>query len=357
MRIEKFTDKQKLILRLTDLAESGRYVFRGYTKQDQLLPNLMRKNVVDVEKELLFEFERFGNQYLDTSNPIDFMSYAQHFGLSTRLMDFTYNPFVALFFALFTPKNTNYKNAEDKDFYYIRVVNIDDNILIHHVPIFNRGDFFEINSMAKRCVELFETVDMMFNLNHDFGTSSFMDRKQAIFNFFTAVARQSGCDERHYVEINYKKIDSKKMFLIDPNQSNQRLVMQQGLFMFPYDLNEEHHRDIVNNNSTVIMIHKSLRESLQRYLDTIGINSFRLMPDLPSVCEAVERKVKDKRNSQRDLFKKAVSLEEVLQFVEQHKDVPISQISNDLGASISTVKKYVDQLISQGLIDPEKMAE
>lgn len=43
---------------------------------------------------------------------------------------------------------------------------------------------------------------------------------------------------------------------------------------------------------------------LLAYLDTIGINAFRIMPDLPSVCEAVERKVKDSRSAKSTLFKK-----------------------------------------------------
>ena len=73
--------------------------------------------------------------------------------------------------------------------------------------------------------------------------------------------------------------------------------MQQGLFMFPYTLNENEHNTILDDNTKVIRIHKDLRESLLTYLDTLGINAFRIMPDLASVCGAVERKVKDKRAS------------------------------------------------------------
>ena len=47
-----------------------------------------------------------------------------------------------------------------------------------------------------------------------------------------------------------------------------------------------------------------IRDELQRYLDTIGINSYRLMPDLSSVCEAVERKIRDERVRSSVLFKK-----------------------------------------------------
>ena len=77
LKTETFNNKSALIARLTELAESGNWVFRGYSKQDQLHPNIIRRKLVDQERELLFEFERSANQYLNTSNPVDFMSYAQ----------------------------------------------------------------------------------------------------------------------------------------------------------------------------------------------------------------------------------------------------------------------------------------
>lgn len=118
MEIETYDDKSGLISRLTKLAENGRYIFRGYSHQSQLLPSIVRKKLIDQEAALLFEFERSANQYLNTSNPVDFMSYAQHYGLATRLLDFTYNPFIALYFALFTSKGPNYTVEDDKKYYY-----------------------------------------------------------------------------------------------------------------------------------------------------------------------------------------------------------------------------------------------
>lgn len=291
---EEFKNKSKLIARLTELAESGNYVFRGYSKQDQLKPNIIRRNLVDRERELLFEFERSANQYLNTSNPVDFMSYAQHYGLATRLIDFTYNPFIALFFALFAPKDDEYKVGEDTLYYYIRYCNIEDNILIRHVPIFNRGDFFEINSMAKRSMELIETVDMMFNEKHSFDYPEYMGRDKAISLFFNSIASKAlMINPEEYIRVNESKINRNSLFFIDPNQSNLRLVMQQGLFLFPYTLNEARYMELIDKNTRVIKISKDLRDELQTYLDTIGINSYRLMPDLASVCKAVERKVRD----------------------------------------------------------------
>lgn len=112
-------------------------------------------------------------------------------------------------------------------------------------------------------------------------------------------------DSDKYVSDNASKINKNSLFFVDPNQSNQRLVMQQGLFLFPYTLETKRHMELLDNNTGLIKISKDIREELQIYLDTIGINSYRLMPDLSSVCEAVVRKVKDARAKDSSLFKKS----------------------------------------------------
>ena len=300
-----FTNKDHLIDRLTELAISGQWVFRGYNTQEQLLPNVIRRNVSDVEDTLLFEFERYGAQYINASNPVDFMSYAQHFGLSTRLLDFTYNPFVALYFALFSPKsNGNYRNPEDKDYYYIRYASTNNNIMIHHIPYFNDGPLFEINSMAQRSMALIETVEAMFS-GQNISSFLFDSPEKMVSAFFKSIAMHTGINDMDaFVSDNKEKVSNGAILFIDPNQSNQRLVMQQGLFMFPYTLDEKKHLQVIESNTSLIKIKKELRDELLAYLDTIGINAFRIMPDLPSVCEAVERKVKDRRSANRTLFKK-----------------------------------------------------
>ena len=300
-----FTNKDHLIDRLTELAISGQWVFRGYNTQEQLLPNVIRRNVSDVEDTLLFEFERYGAQYINASNPVDFMSYAQHFGLSTRLLDFTYNPFVALYFALFSPKsNGNYRNPEDKDYYYIRYASTNNNIMIHHIPYFNDGPLFEINSMAQRSMALIETVEAMFS-GQNISSFLFDSPEKMVSAFFKSIAMHTDINDMDaFVSDNKEKVSNGAILFIDPNQSNQRLVMQQGLFMFPYTLDEKKHQQVIESNTSLIKIKKDLRDELLAYLDTIGINAFRIMPDLPSVCEAVERKVKDSRNAKSTLFKK-----------------------------------------------------
>lgn len=105
MRTEVFQTANNVISALTDLAKNRNLVFRGYSKQPELYPNIIReKDLRNREIELLADFEKYGLQYFSVNNAIDFMSYAQHFGLPTRLLDFTYNPLLLHFSLLYICK-------------------------------------------------------------------------------------------------------------------------------------------------------------------------------------------------------------------------------------------------------------
>ena len=286
---EYYDEKDSLIQDLTFLARQGNYVFRGYSKQDQLLPNIIReKDLSPNEKIYLNEFEKYGSHYFVATNPLDFLSYAQHYGLPTRLLDFTYNPFIALSFALFAKKGVNYKESEDRDYYYIRYCDMKQNILIKGFPVFNGLCFgsYESDSISDRCYNNISDYTKKMN-------------NSKIENFNDYLDGLHSCDyaatieKNEYISLLKDKIAQKRLCFIDANQSNQRIIMQQGLFMLPYILNVNDLSSQILENTNVIKVNKSLRGELLEYLDTLGFNTFRLMPDLPNVCAAITQKVAD----------------------------------------------------------------
>ena len=89
---------------------SDQYIFRGISRRSELNPSICRKydretqtlvNLKDQEFALLHAFRQQASNLLSgTMETLDYVACAQHYGIPTRLIDWTYNPFIALYFAL-----------------------------------------------------------------------------------------------------------------------------------------------------------------------------------------------------------------------------------------------------------------
>lgn len=105
MKIESFLDFHNYLLRFI-----GRVViFRGVTdaNKDKLVPRLGRTEktlieIMNLETTIFRTFQEQSRPYLDfvPNNDWEWLALAQHHGLPTRLLDWTRNPLVALYFAV-----------------------------------------------------------------------------------------------------------------------------------------------------------------------------------------------------------------------------------------------------------------
>jgi hypothetical protein len=141
--------KNNYIISVTQLIEdiegipgTGVYtLFRGQNSSYPLLPKIARKDPTKDttvnEKEMIIELKRrmATDNILNGMDEWDCLVYAQHYGLATRLLDWTTNPLGALWFAV------SDANATADGFIYLLVVDESD-LLDKH----KHGGPFDIKS-------------------------------------------------------------------------------------------------------------------------------------------------------------------------------------------------------------------
>lgn len=82
------------------------FLFRGQVTDSPLLPKICRLHakgdILEIEQKLLSEFKRTNPLLIEQLRPMDdwdYLTLGQHFGLPTRLLDWTNNALTALWFA------------------------------------------------------------------------------------------------------------------------------------------------------------------------------------------------------------------------------------------------------------------
>ncbi len=253
---------------------NGNLIFRGISRTIEIKPNIQRvfnrskKELLDLsslEYSMLDEFYRLGRQhFVSNYDLLDYVATAQHFGIPTRLIDWTRDPFVAVFFAVFM------NDSPDNEEYRIFYADLDEHLVIDRT--YTGYTYAELESESEFIIKYRNFID---DLSDREGLRDRIEnRNRTIQSLGVATIT---------------KFKNEGLLFYDPPISNPRLAAQQGLFSIAVDLKG----DIASTelekhtNSFNVRLSNNNRNELLLYLKNMNYTLARLFPDLASISNSI----------------------------------------------------------------------
>jgi hypothetical protein len=227
------------------IQESDAYWFRGHSDvRWRLIPSALRyKRTAQREKALasLYEFMRIADIKLPRppahDDPLAWVQVAQHFGLPTRLLDWTQSATTGLYFACMPPDDKN-------------------GILF----LFKPGDLNELGPTKTRRPLTIRT------------------HREIIEDYLALGAVDSG-------------VKGRAPLAIDPVRNSERLLLQRGTFTLHgsrFSLDRETAPSLVG-----LPILKEEKKKLRRQLSQIGVDRLTIFPELEHTCVYLRTRIEE----------------------------------------------------------------
>lgn len=219
---------------------------------------------------MLDEFKQRAIPYLETYPKSDFewMFLAQHYGLPTRLLDWTINPLVAMFFAI------NEINVNQIDLSYLSSA---DKHSSEYLDKEHREDCIDKND-----IEMLNDSAAVFIIN-PYKINKSLGNGERIINIID--------DEKYAEYINPQDISCYEPLCITSKSIDKRIIAQSGNFtihgsnLYPLDF----------YNVTRPLIHKIIIpyetvNEIKSELEILGINESFVYPGLDSLAKEIKNK-------------------------------------------------------------------
>jgi len=255
------------------------FFYRGMSNcAYKAVPGIYRKSEWHEENYYYNEISVRCPEIFRTLNNLEKLTYMQHYGCPTRLLDITSNPLVALYFA-----------CSGK-------IDIDGEVVIFAV---NERDVLYSNSdriqMLSKLAEFKrdEQNDLRllayYYLNDDkFPQSSNRHYANTVVErFYHAVKRNNGAFERDIIPF-----DILRPQFVQPNKDNPRILKQDGAFIISgLNANEDEcEMKIQKYIIRELLIPGKYKADILKQLEYVGINQATLFPEVEKVADYLRRR-------------------------------------------------------------------
>jgi len=244
-------------------------IYRGHTSfQHKLRPGIFRsqnERIKNNERNVLRELiTRHPSEFSDDIGVFEKLVRMQHYGLPTRLLDVTYNPLVAVYFAC------EHQSKYDAEIIAMRVDT-------KHFKYFDSDTvrcMSNLSNLAQSEIKEIKGCETSEDLNNS-------SSGKRLHDFVT--------QERPNFQPRVKMEDLKDFFLVGPRLNNPRIQAQNGAFLI-FGLEEELKSKSPGFEIKRIRINKDHVPEIIKSVELLGFTESAIYPELSRTSDVIRRK-------------------------------------------------------------------